>query len=180
MRFCVRSASVSRPARAAQSVALGATLCLLLAGCQNRDEIKQYTVKKLPHSKREAVEEMPQRGPMPAGHGQAANERMLAAIAPQGRTFWVFKLMGPKDAAAEQMEKFLTLVQSLKFSDISQGVIAVPLWIPQLGYSSGLVILFIAFVDELIHVGRGFAPRYELPKPKTAEEIVARAMQSGV
>ena len=70
--------------------------------------------------------------------------------------------------------------QSLKFSDISQGVIAVPLWIPQLGYSGGLVILFIAFVDELIHVLRGFAPRYELPKPKSAEEIVERAMQSGV
>ena len=30
--------------------------------------------------------------------------------------------------------------QSWKFSDISQGVIAVPLWIPQLGYSGGLVI----------------------------------------
>jgi hypothetical protein len=56
----------------------------------------------------------------------------------------------------------------------------VPLWIPQLGYSGGLVILFIAFVDELIHVLRGFAPRYELPKPETAEEIVERAMQSGV
>ena len=70
--------------------------------------------------------------------------------------------------------------QSLKFSDISQGVIAVPLWIPQLGYSGGLVILFVAFVDELIHVLRGFAPRYELPKPKSAEEIVERAMQSGV
>ena len=70
--------------------------------------------------------------------------------------------------------------QSWKFSDISQGVIAVPLWIPQLGYSGGLVILFIAFVDELIHVLRGFPPRYELPQPKTAEEIVERAMQSGV
>src|ERR1700752_5216503 len=70
--------------------------------------------------------------------------------------------------------------QSLKFQDISQGVIAVPLWIPQLGYSGGLVILCIAFVDELIHVLRGFAPRYELPKPKTAEEVVERAMQSGV
>jgi TRAP-type C4-dicarboxylate transport system permease small subunit len=70
--------------------------------------------------------------------------------------------------------------QSWKFSDISQGVIAVPLWIPQLGYSSGLVILFIAFVDELVHVLRGFAPRYELPKPASAEEIVERAMQSGV
>jgi hypothetical protein len=70
--------------------------------------------------------------------------------------------------------------QSLKFSDISQGVIAVPLWIPQLGYSGGLVILFIAFVDELVHVLRGFAPRYELPKPQSAEEVVERAMQSGV
>jgi TRAP-type C4-dicarboxylate transport system permease small subunit len=70
--------------------------------------------------------------------------------------------------------------QSWKFSDISQGVIAVPLWIPQLGYSSGLMILFIAFVDELVHVMRGFAPRYELPKPATPEEIVERAMQSGV
>jgi TRAP-type C4-dicarboxylate transport system permease small subunit len=70
--------------------------------------------------------------------------------------------------------------QSWKFSDISQGVIAVPLWIPQLGYSSGLVILFTAFVDELIHVLRGFPPRYELPKPESAEEIVERAMQSGV
>jgi TRAP-type C4-dicarboxylate transport system permease small subunit len=70
--------------------------------------------------------------------------------------------------------------QSWKFSDISQGVIAVPLWIPQLGYSGGLVILFIAFVDELVHVLRGFAPRYELPKPTSAEEIVERAMQSGV
>ncbi len=70
--------------------------------------------------------------------------------------------------------------QSWKFFDISQGVIAVPLWIPQLGYSGGLVILFVAFVDELIHVLRGFAPRYELPKPQTAEEIVERAMQSGV
>jgi hypothetical protein len=70
--------------------------------------------------------------------------------------------------------------QSWKFSDISQGVIAVPLWIPQLGYSSGLVILFIAFADELVHVLRGFSPRYELPKPQSAEEVVERAMQSGV
>ena len=63
---------------------------------------------------------------------------------------------------------------------MSQGVIAVPLWIPQLGYSGGLVILFIAFVDELIHVSRGYPPRYELPKAQTAEEVVERAIQSGV
>ena len=56
----------------------------------------------------------------------------------------------------------------------------VPLWIPQLGYSSGLVILFISFVDELVHVLSGNTPRYEKPKPKTAEEVVERAIQSGV
>ena len=39
-----------------------------------------------------------------------------------------------------------------RFNDMAQGVLAVPLWIPQLGYSGGLVILFIAFVDELVHV----------------------------
>lgn len=70
--------------------------------------------------------------------------------------------------------------QSWQFNDISQGVVAVPLWIPQLGYSGGLVILFVAFIDELIHVLRGYLPRYEKPKPRTAEEVVEQAIQSGV
>jgi TRAP-type C4-dicarboxylate transport system permease small subunit len=70
--------------------------------------------------------------------------------------------------------------QSWKFNDMSQGVLVVPLWIPQLGYSGGLVILLIAFVDELIHVALGGEPRYEKPKPKTAEEVVEQAIQSGV
>lgn len=70
--------------------------------------------------------------------------------------------------------------QSWLFGDMSQGVVLVPMWIPQIGYSTGLVILFIAFVDELIHVVRGGSPRYEKPKPQTAEEVVERAVQSGV
>ena len=70
--------------------------------------------------------------------------------------------------------------QSWQFNDMSQGVLAVPLWIPQLGYSGGLCILFVAFLDELVHVLRGHAPRYERPAPATAEEVVERAVQSGV
>ena len=70
--------------------------------------------------------------------------------------------------------------QTWLFNDMSTGVIVVPLWIPQLGYSGGLVILLIAFVDELIHVLRGNDPRYEKPKPQTAEEVVERAVQSAV
>lgn len=69
---------------------------------------------------------------------------------------------------------------SWRFHDMAQGVLPVPLWVPQLGYSGGLLILFIAFVDELIHVLRGNVPRYEKPKPQTAEEVVEQAIQSGV
>jgi TRAP-type C4-dicarboxylate transport system permease small subunit len=69
---------------------------------------------------------------------------------------------------------------SYRFNDMAQGVLAVPLWIPQLGYSAGLVILFIAFVDEFVHVIRGGEPRYEKPPPTSAEEVVERAIQSGV
>ena len=39
------------------------------------------------------------------------------------------------------------------------------MWIPQIGYAAGLVILLIAFVDEFVHVVRGNLPRYEKPKP---------------
>ncbi len=69
---------------------------------------------------------------------------------------------------------------SWRFNDISQGVVAVPLWIPQLGFACGLAIPFIAFADELVHVARGGTPRYEKPPPASAEEVVERAMQSGV
>jgi TRAP-type C4-dicarboxylate transport system permease small subunit len=69
---------------------------------------------------------------------------------------------------------------SWRFHEMSQGVISVPMWIPQIGYAAGLIILLIAFVDELIFVARGNLPRYEKPKPTTAEEVVEQAIQSGV
>jgi TRAP-type C4-dicarboxylate transport system permease small subunit len=69
---------------------------------------------------------------------------------------------------------------SWRFNDMAQGVVAMPLWIPQIGYSGGLVILFIAFVDEFIHVVRGGEPRYEKPPPQSADEVIERAIQSGV
>jgi TRAP-type C4-dicarboxylate transport system permease small subunit len=69
---------------------------------------------------------------------------------------------------------------SWRFHEMSQGVISIPMWIPQIGYFTGLFILLIAFIDELIHVARGNPPRYEKPKPTTAEEVVEQAIQSGV
>ena len=63
---------------------------------------------------------------------------------------------------------------SWRFMDMSQGVIAVPLWVPQLGYAGGLIILAIAFLDEFIHVLTGHEPRYEKAKPESAEELLRR------
>ncbi len=69
---------------------------------------------------------------------------------------------------------------SWRFNDMAQGVLAIPLWIPQIGYATGLAILFIAFLDEFVHVLRGGDPRYEKPPATTPEEVVERALQSGV
>jgi TRAP-type C4-dicarboxylate transport system permease small subunit len=45
--------------------------------------------------------------------------------------------------------------QSHQFNDISTGNDATPLWIPQLSFALGAVILFIAFVDEWVLELRG-------------------------
>ena len=65
-------------------------------------------------------------------------------------------------------------------NDRATGVVPVPLWIPQLSYCGGLILLGIALLDELIHVLTGGLPRYEKPKPKTAEEVIEQAIQSAV
>ena len=69
---------------------------------------------------------------------------------------------------------------SWRFNDMAQGVLAVPLWIPQLGYSTGLVVLFIAFLDELFHVLAGHPPSNEKAPPMSADEVVERAVQTGI
>lgn len=68
---------------------------------------------------------------------------------------------------------------SWRFHDISQGVVPIPLWIPQLGYSAGLIILSIALVDEMVHVLRGNKPRYEKEKPQSPDELVERIANEG-
>lgn len=45
--------------------------------------------------------------------------------------------------------------QSWDFHDISTGTDATPLWIPQLAMAAGAIVLFIAFLDELVLGWRG-------------------------
>jgi len=48
--------------------------------------------------------------------------------------------------------------QSRAFGDVSQGMDATPLWLPQIAMAVGTTLLFIAFVDDLIVYVRGGNP----------------------
>ncbi len=52
--------------------------------------------------------------------------------------------------------------QSRVFNDISTGIDATPLWIPQIGMVVGTVVLAIAFIDELVLELRGLRQHVSL------------------
>jgi len=69
---------------------------------------------------------------------------------------------------------------SWRFNDMAQGVVALPLWIPQLGFVGGLAILSIALIDEMVKVVRGHRPSYEKGSPdETPDEFIERISQGG-
>jgi TRAP-type C4-dicarboxylate transport system permease small subunit len=69
---------------------------------------------------------------------------------------------------------------SWRFNDMAQGVVALPLWIPQLGFVGGLAILSIALIDETVNVVRGHRPSYEKGSPdETPDEFLERISQGG-
>lgn len=51
-------------------------------------------------------------------------------------------------------------VESWHYGDLSSGLVPVPLWIPQAAMLAGLVVLAVAFVDDLVAVLSGRAPSY--------------------
>jgi TRAP-type C4-dicarboxylate transport system permease small subunit len=50
--------------------------------------------------------------------------------------------------------------ESWVFNDIAQGLLPLPMWIPQLSFAIGSILLLIAVLDELIVVLRGQRPSY--------------------
>lgn len=51
--------------------------------------------------------------------------------------------------------------ESWKFHEIAQGLIQIPIWIPQLSFVAGSIIFFIAVLDEFFVLVRGGTPAYE-------------------
>ena len=73
---------------------------LVLAGCQEQEQIRSYDVKK------EAFD---------AAEQDAL--RMLAVMVPREDTVWFFKLLGAEQAVGEQVPTFDRFLQSVRFRD---------------------------------------------------------------
>jgi TRAP-type C4-dicarboxylate transport system permease small subunit len=52
--------------------------------------------------------------------------------------------------------------ESWQFNEVAQGLLKVPIWIPQLSFAIGVLIFLIAVIDELAAVLRGQKPAYQV------------------
>lgn len=50
--------------------------------------------------------------------------------------------------------------ESWEFNDMANGLLAIPLWIPQTSFVAGAWLFFIAVLDEMVLVARGSRPTY--------------------
>lgn len=97
-----------------------AGLLSVLAGCQQSDPIREYTVAKGPPPKKAPL---PQRSPrmpeMPTlpERTDPATDRILGAILPQGEITWFVKLQGPVESSKQAVEPFLRFVRSFDFAE---------------------------------------------------------------
>ena len=51
-------------------------------------------------------------------------------------------------------------LESYQFNDMAGGMVAIPIWIPQLSFVIGSFVFVLAVVDELFIVLRGGVPTY--------------------
>jgi TRAP-type C4-dicarboxylate transport system permease small subunit len=85
-------------------------------------------------------------------------EKMNASIR---RKFEIFSLFVATGAVA-----YLTFwacrftFQSWEFNELAQGLLPLPIWIPQMSFALGSILLLVAVTDELIIVLRGGVPTF--------------------
>jgi TRAP-type C4-dicarboxylate transport system permease small subunit len=54
------------------------------------------------------------------------------------------------------------IYESWKFNEVAQGLIRLPIWIPQTSFLLGVAIFFVAVVDELVAVLQKKKPSYQI------------------
>ena len=53
------------------------------------------------------------------------------------------------------------VIDGIVFPEYTIGLIPIPKWIPQIAMATGAIVLFIAFLDDLVVVTRGGTPSYQ-------------------
>ena len=67
-----------------------------------------------------------------------------------------------------------TMLDSWEFEEVAQGLLAVPIWIPQIAMVAGSALFALALVDDLVVTLAGGTPSYRRHEPTSAVE---KAMQ---
>jgi TRAP-type C4-dicarboxylate transport system permease small subunit len=62
------------------------------------------------------------------------------------------------------------VIDSWRFHELAQGLIQIPIWIPQLSFALGVLIFLVAILDELVAVLAGRKPAYQ----RAEEERLAK------
>jgi TRAP-type C4-dicarboxylate transport system permease small subunit len=92
----------------------------------------------------------------------------------KGRTRWIAEVFALTVTvvfvayAALAVSRFV--FQSWEMNEINQGLLQIPIWIPQASLVVGMCIFLVAVIDELIVVLRGKKPAYQLAE----EDRIAR------
>ncbi|QFI66697.1 TRAP transporter small permease [Sinorhizobium alkalisoli] len=79
---------------------------------------------------------------------------VLAALCTAWATWWLGRLV----------------YDSHRFGDVAQGLLPVPLWIPQLSMVVGAAILLVALLEDLVRCARGLKPSYLEVSDQTADD----------
>ena len=96
-------------------------------------------------------------------HGDFVRVTLLlesASPANRKRLEWVSLVVGSIATGYLAWSSCLFTYESWEFNDMAQGMLPMPLWIPQLSFAFGAVLLWVAVVDELLLVSRGETPTF--------------------
>ena len=104
-------------------------------------------------------------------HGELVRVGLLISrLPPRGR--WVAEIVALSITSAMVAYMLWAVTrfvyESWKFKEVAQGLIKVPIWIPQTTFVLGIVIFFVAILDELVVVLRKEKPAYQRAEEERA------------
>jgi TRAP-type C4-dicarboxylate transport system permease small subunit len=98
-------------------------------------------------------------------HGELVRVGLwLEFLKPAARRWAELSALGITAAFVAYMVWAVTgfVYESWKFKEVAQGLLKVPIWIPQLSFALGATIFLIAVLDELMSVMRNEKPAYQV------------------